>query len=133
MVYKKSCRPVSRILSRSSTATIIYLGWSLLATSICLPTPPPVTILVSGQDQASSPGCGIYLAFQHARFTRIPPCSGKLWALTPHFHLCRGTSTGIVIFCGTVSPPTLQRECPEVIGMRCSMLSGLSFPRCLRR
>ena len=31
-----SCKPVSRILFRLADA-IIYLGWSLLTTSICLP------------------------------------------------------------------------------------------------
>ena len=35
---------------------------------------------------------------------------------------------GTVIFCGTFSLPKFLSGCPEVIGMRCSVLSGLSFP-----
>jgi hypothetical protein len=53
---------------------------------------------------------GIYMAFQHARFT--PPahhCAGPQ-ALTLHFHHypCRTRRTGAVIFCGTVCSRRLR-------------------------
>src|SRR5688500_14137746 len=55
--------------------------------------------------QASSTQAVLYMAFQHARFTRYCRYQQQPWALTPHFHpycVCANTNTA-VIFCGTFS------------------------------
>ena len=49
----------------------------------------------------SSPQTILYVAFQHARFTRKWCHHQKLWAFTPHFHLFSAKG-GVVIFCGTI-------------------------------
>jgi hypothetical protein len=72
----------------------------------------------------------LYMAFQHARFTRSCSYLQKLWALTPHFHLC--SASGVVIFCGTVSTSPKARR-PAVSRIRCSELSGLSSSPKARR
>ena len=51
--------------------------------------------------RTSSPQMILYVAFQHARFTRKWCHHQKLWAFTPHFHLF-STKGGVVIFCGTI-------------------------------
>ena len=82
-------------VSRISETTIIYLRW-LLPAHLYLPTL---------DHQASSPQAVLYMAFQHARFTRYCRYQQQLWALTPHFHpycVCANTNTA-VIFCGTFS------------------------------
>ena len=70
----KNCRPVSRILFPAE-AGYYHLSGMVIAGHLYLPTH---SRLPFERNRASSPGCGIYLAFQHARFTRILPYSRKL-------------------------------------------------------
>lgn len=51
--------------------------------------------------RASSPQTLVYVAFQHARFTRHGCYHQRPWALTPRFHLFLASE--VVIFCGTFS------------------------------
>jgi len=48
----------------------------------------PVPCPPFGGSRTSRPQAILYVAFQHARFTRMYDHSYKLWALTSHFHPC---------------------------------------------
>jgi hypothetical protein len=93
--FKKSCKSVSRILYPAERDHY-HLSAMAVASHLYLPTL---------DHQASSPQAVLYMAFQHARFTRYCRYQQQPWALTPHFHpycVCANTNTA-VIFCGTFS------------------------------
>jgi len=76
-------------------AVIIYLAPVLLQGSSCLPS----GVAPSRKHRASRPRPPVYVAFQHARFTRAAGYPTTPWALTPRFH--PHPQTRAVIFCGT--------------------------------
>ena len=110
------CKPVSRILS----GAIIYLVPALLRESICLPFP----IFPQREISPGRQSMGIYMAFQHTRFTHYICYHIQLWALTSHFHPYHAFGV-TVIFCGTFSTPEAW---PAV--NRCVALCCPDFPHC---
>ena len=67
----------------------------------------------------------VYVAFQHARFTRDPCHHGKPWALTSRFHpypACAGRLFSVAL---SVSSAFHGRT-PAYRGVHCPLLSGLS-------
>jgi hypothetical protein len=94
-------------------AAIIYLAPALLQGSSCLPS----GVVSLRTHRTSRPRPPVYVAFQHARFTRAGSYPQAPWALTPRFHphpsllaaaprrspfrAC-GTKGRAVIFCGTI-------------------------------
>jgi len=89
---KKNYKPISRILflPRQAGTDCYHLSATTFARCLYLPT--------LGH-RASSPQSTVYMAFQHARFTRTNSYLPAPWALTPHFHPYLPKQT--VIFCGT--------------------------------
>ena len=114
----QACKPDSVPL-----AGCYHLSAMTVASHLYLPTLGRVAPTMQTKTSRFQPA--LYMAFQHARFTRISPYNEKPWALTPHFHPY--PTNRAVIFCGTVS--SRRSESPAVSRMRCSMLSGLSFLR----
>ena len=92
---------------RFARVAIIYLAPVLLQGSSCLPS----GVASSRKHRTSRPRPPVYVAFQHARFTRAASYLTTPWALTPRFHPHPPFRTAakngfsrkgwVVIFCGT--------------------------------
>jgi hypothetical protein len=67
---------------RLARVAIIYLAPVLLQGSSCLPS----GVASSRKHRTSRPRPPVYVAFQHARFTRAAGYPTPPWALTPRFH-----------------------------------------------
>ena len=121
----RCCKPVSRILCLLCQLPFVchciinrhHLSGISIAAYLYLPTHPA---------RASRPQALVYLAFQHARFTRIQPSGRKPWALTPRFHphlcCCQQVGGHFLWHC-----LVRLRRSPAVSGMHCPVLSGLSL------
>ena len=112
---EKSYQPVSRILFPRERAVIIYLAPVLLQGSSCLPS----GAALFRRHRASRPRSPVYVAFQHARFTRAGSYPPAPWALTPRFHphLSRGSYFLWHLLWMFAHPPALNRYialcCPD--------------------
>ena len=95
---KKSCRPVSRILSPVRRRTLYHLSSPVLAGGIHLPTP---------RHRASNPQAPVCVAFQPTGFTPWRCCQRQACALTARFHLYHAPKRkrGSLVFCGTFRTP----------------------------
>ena len=93
----QACKPDS--VSRKCGTTIIYLGWSLLATSVCLPT-PAFHFSTKPDEQ---PGMRDIFGISARKVYPDPALQqetvSSYLTFSPLSRIC-----GIVIFCGTISP-----------------------------
>ena len=85
---KINYKPVSRILYPDRRSGGYHLSCPAITDWIILPTHPTYSSRLSREKiRTSRPSTLVYMAFQHARFTRPAGHPAKPWALTPHFHL----------------------------------------------
>ena len=101
-VNKKSCIPVSRILSPLPKQKHL----SFICDGGC-PTPValnPSALTPESVNCASSTRPLIYMSLQPARFTQLVHSCKSSWAFTSRFHPYQFASELAVIFCGTFSP-----------------------------
>lgn len=103
--------------------------------SICLPCIPSQQV----GTRTSSPQTILYVAFQHARFTRKWCYHQKPWALTPHFQphpyprQRRGRRQLFSVALSVTSTYfSASVEIPGYSPVHCSVLSGLSSSRLWR-
>jgi hypothetical protein len=102
---------------------IIYLAPALLQGSSCLPS----GVASSRRHRTSRPRPPVYVAFQHARFTRAAGYPTPPWALTPRFHPhpLDGQLFSVALSVNAFAPPGSSP-------VHCPKLSGLSSRRCRR-
>ena len=108
-----TCKPDP--VPASLRAVIIYLAPALLQGSSCLPSGVASLRML----RTSRPRPPVYVAFQHARFTRAAGYPTTPWALTPRFHphLSRGSYFLWHLLWMLSHPPALNRYialcCPD--------------------
>jgi len=81
-IKKRNYKPVSRILYPDRRPGGYHLSCPAITDRIILPTHPTYPFGI----RTSRSSTLVYMAFQHARFTRPAGRPAKPWAFTPRFH-----------------------------------------------